>query len=364
MSHRRREPIDFVAHFSVIFRPVELTWFLSPLQIGRTAFSSTSQSSWISSCMSSATSTRALAHPSSSPFSIDFAVNDRPTDEEHAAYDHLLRALLTLPSAPAVISFEFFQLSTQIAMRTGGSNELDSSRFLDVPALSLRNTLLPELLLHPSRIPDFFARGPIQRDGLVDPRHPGLRGHYAAGSIINHHLWKQLLYVEAHDTAKDAQLEELAVSRLGVVDPSEPLFDQMRKSTPEEFATWDDDRSYLTERNWGSRNEEIEFVPRVSSFRRIPLRFPCSRSASDRPPPPDPASSLSTSRLSQLGLLERFHHNRSMHLPVPRCRSVATSGNTQTREKLIAIATTKGDRVENGTTHPGEGSGWFEWQSK
>lgn len=150
---------------------------------------------------------------------------------------------------------------------------------MDIPSLSLRNPLLPELLLHPSRIPSFFGRAPFQMNGQVDPRHPCLRGHLAAGNILKHHVWQQLLYVEAHNTEKDVAEEKLAVSRIGIVDEEkEGVYTPNEPSTAEDFQHWQDDRSFWAEEDWGSRNEELEIVPRVSPLRRVfsssPSPFP------------------------------------------------------------------------------------------
>ncbi|KAL7415046.1 hypothetical protein BDY24DRAFT_383535 [Mrakia frigida] len=254
---------------------------------------------------------------------LDFAVNDLRDDDFHRSFDHLLRALLTLPSAPAVVTMEFFAIPGWIPMTTAGSNQLDSSRYLDIPSLSLRNPLLPELLLHPQRIPDFYGRLPFP-DGVVDPRHPSLRGHHAAAAILKHHFWKQILHVEAHNSPEDVALEKQAVSRIGIVDEEkEGVYDPREAHTKEEYLEWNTDRtSYLEERDWGSRNEDLEVVPRMALL-----------------DPHDPSKFIPAS--------------------VPQCKSL--SG---TREKLTILSTTKGDRIdENGVTHFGEGEGWFEWES-
>lgn len=166
---------------------------------------------------------------------------------------------------------EFFALAAMIPMTTGGGNQLDSSRYLDVPSLSLRNPLLPELLLHPSRIPDWFGRLPPKYDSIVDTRHPGLRGHFAAFTILQHHFWQQILYVEAHNSEEDVALEKEATSRVGFVnEEKEGVYDPALKRPKEEQAAWQLDRTYETETNWGVNNEDLEVVSRVS------LPFPSS----------------------------------------------------------------------------------------
>ncbi|KAL7416489.1 hypothetical protein BDY24DRAFT_379878 [Mrakia frigida] len=253
---------------------------------------------------------------------IDFAVNDERDDEYFRSFDHLLRSLLTLPTAPAVISMEFFVLGAYNILTGGGGNQLDSSRYLDVPSLSLRNPLLPELLLHPQRIPDFYGRLPISMGGIVDGRHPGLLGHLLAGEIVKNYVWKQIQYVEAHNSEEDRERESLAVSKVGQVDEEkEGVYDPKRIHTQEEHEFWQEDRSHVDVEDWGSRPEDLEVV-------------------------------------SRMALLDRFNPSSFIPLSVPQCRSI--SG---TREKLVLLSTTKGDKIENGTTYPGEGDGWFEWQS-
>ncbi|KAL7415144.1 hypothetical protein BDY24DRAFT_383861 [Mrakia frigida] len=254
---------------------------------------------------------------------LDSAVNDQRSDEHHRSFDHLLRSLLTLPSAPAIVAMEFFAIPANNEMTTGGVNSLDSARYLDVPTLSIRNPLLPEVLLHPSRIPLFFGREPASGGaGIVDPRHPSLRGHLAAARILQVHVWKQILYVEGHNSKEDEIREKLAVSRIGVVDEEkEGVYVPGVLYSKEEMDLWQLDASFLEETNWGSREDELEVVSRMS-------------------------------------LLDHYHPSSFIPPSLPRCRSL--SG---TREKLAFLSTTKGDRVENGTTFAGEGDGWFEWQS-
>ena len=99
----------------------------------------------------------------------------------------------------------------------------------------------------------------------MDPRHPDIRGHRAAAEIIKHHVWRQILFVEAHNNEEDVALERLAVSRIGVVDElKEGVYDPKEPRTPEQYKFWQNDESVLEEPDWGFRNEDLEAVPRVS----------------------------------------------------------------------------------------------------
>lgn len=57
-------------------------------------------------------------------YRLDFAVNDLRDDDFHRSFDHLLRALLTLPSAPAVVTMEFFAVPGWVPMTTAGSQQV------------------------------------------------------------------------------------------------------------------------------------------------------------------------------------------------------------------------------------------------
>lgn len=124
-------------------------------------------------------------------------------------------------------------------------------------------------MLHPNRVPDFLAREPFPVGGKVDTRHPGHRGHYASAAILQHHLWKQILYVEAHNTDEDIAREQLGVSRYGfVAEEEQGIYVPGVKSTEAEYKAWESDESYLDETSWGSSPEEAEVIPRVISTTR------------------------------------------------------------------------------------------------
>lgn len=42
------------------------------------------------------------------------------------------------------------------------------------------------------------------------------------------------------------------------------MYDPKKTDTEEEYLAWKEDNSYLEERDWGSQNEDLEVVPRVS----------------------------------------------------------------------------------------------------
>jgi len=70
-------------------------------------------------------------------------VNDQRQDDQHRSYDILLRSILTLPAAPAIISMEFFAIAPAMPMVLGGSNQVSASS----------PSLLPSFLIF------FAARG-------------------------------------------------------------------------------------------------------------------------------------------------------------------------------------------------------------
>lgn len=71
--------------------------------------------------------------------SVEFAVNDERNDQDYRSYDHLLRSLLTLPTAPAVMTMEFFVLGAYNLPTGAGGNQvrLSSPSFESGIALDL-----------------------------------------------------------------------------------------------------------------------------------------------------------------------------------------------------------------------------------
>ena len=76
---------------------------------------------------------------------IELAINDQRVEEQAEAYEWLLRALLALPTKPAVIHVQTFGLIFQM-LTTGGDLHTGIAQYYDNPIISIRNVLLPHIL--------------------------------------------------------------------------------------------------------------------------------------------------------------------------------------------------------------------------
>ena len=76
---------------------------------------------------------------------IELGINDQRNEAQAEAYEWLLRALLALPTRPAVIHVQTFGLIFQM-LTTGGDLHTAIAQYYDNPIISLRNVLLPHIL--------------------------------------------------------------------------------------------------------------------------------------------------------------------------------------------------------------------------
>ncbi|KZV88439.1 hypothetical protein EXIGLDRAFT_772719 [Exidia glandulosa HHB12029] len=152
----------------------------------------------------------------------ELAVNDQRIESNTEAFEWLMRALLELPSQPAIINTQVFGLAYSM-LSTGGDLHTSVSQYYDVPHISLRNVVLPHLLQDPSLDRYWFA---INREGVVDHRHIGYNGHRALADLLIAHVQRQLCAL--HDSeepvqALDAELPAWsameAVPRLRMMEP-------------------------------------------------------------------------------------------------------------------------------------------------
>lgn len=116
---------------------------------------------------------------------IEMAVNDENTETSAVASEELLRSILQLPNSPAVIYVDSFALRTKSG-RGGMTNGADAhdflSNFYDVPQISIRNPLLPELLRNASLAQPFFNG---------DGRHIAAPLHEMLGDMVVGYLQEE-----------------------------------------------------------------------------------------------------------------------------------------------------------------------------
>ena len=130
----------------------------------------------------------------------------------------LVRAILNYPSQPAIIFAESFSL-TLPALQAGADAHLGVAQYYNLPVISLRNWLLPELLRDPSRKDDYFFGN---RDGTGkhnDYLHIGIDVHRAFGDLIGALLSQQKCILQLREQ-KDDRLLNRAAPQLDAVAPT------------------------------------------------------------------------------------------------------------------------------------------------
>ncbi|GAA5869490.1 hypothetical protein JCM8547_001503 [Rhodosporidiobolus lusitaniae] len=146
---------------------------------------------------------------------LELDINDETTGETFSSIDALYRALLQLPSNPAVIRLSVLALSFDDMIR-GTEAGLVNSQYFDVPVLSIRNWLLPHLMAHPDLAPDFFTR---LTDGKPDLRHVNALGHDALADMLTLYLDEQTCLAE-----QEQRLRSRLQAKAGTLWPQEDVY--------------------------------------------------------------------------------------------------------------------------------------------
>ncbi len=138
-------------------------------------------------------------------------------------------------------------------------SQLDVCRFYDLPFISLRDALLPELIAHPARVPLFYGRD----GGGVNAGHVGTRGHWALGNMVAHYFLSELVSMAREGTLDVApeELEESSDLDRDILDAERSIM----KYDKDEQLEWrkTDLEEGVLEMQWG--NELVHHdVPRVS----------------------------------------------------------------------------------------------------
>jgi hypothetical protein len=105
------------------------------------------------------------------------AVTDDRNTGSFETYELLLRGLLDMPNHPAVLGLQVFTLLFQ-TMGMGGDVHLGPAQFYDVPMVSLRNALLPDVLRNDSLVADYFT---------WTPKGPDVR-HVSLSKVLRRYL--------------------------------------------------------------------------------------------------------------------------------------------------------------------------------
>ncbi|KZT55632.1 hypothetical protein CALCODRAFT_509987 [Calocera cornea HHB12733] len=124
---------------------------------------------------------------------VELSINDQRGNrlmENALAWETLVRALLELPNAPAVISTSTFALQFIQGLGVGGDVHLGVANYYDIPVISLRNPILPYLFADPGLEWKMFgySKG-------IDRRHMNALGHEMLADFTTHWMRDQVCKV-------------------------------------------------------------------------------------------------------------------------------------------------------------------------
>ncbi|KZT37078.1 hypothetical protein SISSUDRAFT_1129916 [Sistotremastrum suecicum HHB10207 ss-3] len=116
---------------------------------------------------------------------VELAINDMRTEKAAISYEFLLRGLLVLPNAPAVINAQVIGLHNWL-VTTGGDLDLAIAMYYDLPVVNIRNILLPHILqnkeLEHNLTRYYFNHNKVT--DAVDLGHLNANGHRVMAEIL------------------------------------------------------------------------------------------------------------------------------------------------------------------------------------
>ncbi|OXG45645.1 hypothetical protein C359_00332 [Cryptococcus neoformans Bt120] len=123
---------------------------------------------------------------------IELAINDEVLIRNINSYELLVRSLLDLPNAPAIMNLQVFALNFN-TITNGGDMHLGIAQFYDLPVISLRNAAYRSVLQNESLIPEYFF---VSEKGEIDTRHISRKGHNLMGRLGAAYIETQLCEME------------------------------------------------------------------------------------------------------------------------------------------------------------------------
>ncbi|KAK8850316.1 hypothetical protein IAR55_004233 [Kwoniella newhampshirensis] len=168
---------------------------------------------------------------------IELSINDEVLIRNMNTYELLIRGLLDLPNKPAVMNLQVFALMFQY-IANGGDLHNGVAQFYDIPTLSIRNPILPQIMQNTTMVRHLFHNR-VKKMEWTDPldeidlRHLSWQGHELMGRIGSAYIDSQLCEMERIEARSDTQESQNIDSLYPVEDlPKLPL---MQKFNPTNF---------------------------------------------------------------------------------------------------------------------------------
>ncbi|WVQ85996.1 hypothetical protein IAT38_008164 [Cryptococcus sp. DSM 104549] len=126
---------------------------------------------------------------------IELAINDELLLRNIDSYELMIRSLLDLPRQPAIMNLHVFALQFN-TVTNGGDMHTGVAQYYDIPTLSLRNAILPDVMKNHSLVREWFWVSP---QDTVDIRHISRKGHDIMGRIGAAYIDSQLCEMDKYE---------------------------------------------------------------------------------------------------------------------------------------------------------------------
>ncbi|WWC92047.1 uncharacterized protein L201_007001 [Kwoniella dendrophila CBS 6074] len=164
---------------------------------------------------------------------IELSINDEVLIRNMNTYELLVRGLYDLPNQPAVMNLQIFALMFQY-VANGGDLHHGIAQYYDVPTVSVRNPVLPQVLrnttmvrhLFHNRVKDLAWKDPLEE---IDLRHLSWQGHELMGKIASTYIDKQLCEMDRIEAALGDHID---YEKLYPIEPL-PRAPIMKKYSPD-----------------------------------------------------------------------------------------------------------------------------------
>ncbi|WWC72366.1 uncharacterized protein I206_106328 [Kwoniella pini CBS 10737] len=165
---------------------------------------------------------------------IELGINDEALIRNMNTYELLVRGLFDMPNKPAVLNLQVFALMFQY-ISNGGDLHDGIAQFYDIPTVSIRNPLLPQVFknttevrhLFHNRVKDLAWKDPLEE---IDLRHLSWQGHEIMGKLAAAYIDTQLCEMDKIE-AKLGNPESIDYDKLYPVEPL-PRAQIMKKYDP------------------------------------------------------------------------------------------------------------------------------------
>ncbi|WVQ63079.1 uncharacterized protein L199_001230 [Kwoniella botswanensis] len=165
---------------------------------------------------------------------IELAINDEVLIRNMNTYELLVRGLYDLPNKPAVLNLQVFALMFQY-VANGGDLHNGVAQYYDVPTVSFRNPVLPQVLQNTTLVRHLFHNR-VKKTEWTDPleeidlRHLSWQGHELMGKLASAYIDTQLCEMDKIES-RLGDLEQLNYETLYPIEPL-PRAPLMQKYNP------------------------------------------------------------------------------------------------------------------------------------